>query len=159
MKDVLEVLNGRGHLTLKWDPDDPDEVAEARAMVESLKKDGYTFFVAEQISDDEVGRGGGTLLVKRIADPTAEEPEEAPAPEPKSLEDEEFPKPPPPEPNKCQAITAKGTPCSRNARPGSDYCGIRAHAALEGKAKTEKKPKKSKRKSRRTVAVRPMAGG
>lgn len=88
MPDSLEVLNGSGHLTLTWDPDDPAEVAKAREMVERLRSEGYVFFVVEDaVGSDTVSRGAGRIIVDRINDPTrppvpsAPPPSAAPAPE------------------------------------------------------------------------------
>lgn len=73
MTDTIEVLNGSGHLSLTWDPSNPEEVAKAKEEVEALKAAGYTFFeVAE-----------GNLIVERVKDPVRPPPyEAAPSPEP-----------------------------------------------------------------------------
>lgn len=68
--DTLEVLNGRGHLSLSWDPENADEVAAARAEVEQLKKAGYSFFLVNDVPADEVAAGHGALDVRKIDDPT-----------------------------------------------------------------------------------------
>lgn len=44
---VLEVLDPSGHITLRWSPDDPDSVEQARAEFEKLKAAGFAFFVDE----------------------------------------------------------------------------------------------------------------
>ena len=44
MTHVLEVMDASGHLTLTWDPDKPDEVAQARAEFARLKAAGFAFF-------------------------------------------------------------------------------------------------------------------
>lgn len=75
MPDTLEVLNGSGHLTLTWNPDDPVDVARAREMVTHLKSQGYTFFVvAGSVGDDTVEQGAGRIIVDRIDDPTVPPP-------------------------------------------------------------------------------------
>lgn len=77
--DTLEVLNGSGHLTLTWNPDDATEVARAREEVAKLKAAGYQFFLVDDGPADEVVAGHGSLIVKRLEDPTeAEAPIESP---------------------------------------------------------------------------------
>lgn len=67
---TLEVLNRSGHLTLKWNPEDPEDVAKAREAVAALKAEGYTFFaVAGRTGVDEVAAGNGYLIVDRVEDP------------------------------------------------------------------------------------------
>lgn len=68
-RDTLEVLNGSGHLSLSWDPENEREVAEARAEVERLKAAGYSFFLVNDGPADEVAAGHGALDVVRIEDP------------------------------------------------------------------------------------------
>lgn len=94
MSDTLEVLNGSGHLTLSWNPEDPDEVARARETVNHLKSQGYTFFVvAGSVGDDAVEQGAGRIIVDRIEDPTAPPLTIAPeAPASLALEASETPK-------------------------------------------------------------------
>ena len=53
--DVLEIMNGSGHITLTWDPSNPDDVAKARKEIDDLKAAGYTFFaVVGSPGDDEI---------------------------------------------------------------------------------------------------------
>ena len=59
MSDTLEILNGQGHLSISWDPDKPEEVAEARIEVERLKAIGYSFFLVDDGPADEVSAGHG----------------------------------------------------------------------------------------------------
>src|SRR3990167_7364426 len=40
----MEIMNGAGHLTLSWDPDDHASVATAQAEFERLRAAGYAFF-------------------------------------------------------------------------------------------------------------------
>jgi hypothetical protein len=142
---VLEVLNGMGHLTLKWDPENAAEVGEAKELVDRLKKQGYVFYVAEKVEGDEVGRGAGTLLVERIADPTAEDvPSPAAAPPTPDLT---VPK------KQCEAVTQAGKPCRHKAVKGDRFCGIHRNKL----DKTRRPPKK--KEGRTMVAVRPLAGG
>lgn len=70
MTDQLDVLNGSGHLSLRWDPDNESEVSEVRAEVKRLKAAGYSFFLTDRIPADEVSAGHGELLVQRVDDPT-----------------------------------------------------------------------------------------
>jgi hypothetical protein len=151
---IIEVLNGKGHLTLKWDPSDEEEVAEARAMVESLKKEGYVFYVAEKVEGDEVRKGAGTLLVRRIADPTVVDESSAPAPENTKIDEDPNNRPPglPEGPKKCEATTQAGKPCRRNAMKGEKMCGIH-------RKKKSTSSSSSGTTGRRSVAVRPLAGG
>jgi hypothetical protein len=51
----MEILNGDGHLTLSWDPDDQVSVARAQAEFERLLAAGYAFF-AEPASAVRVKR-------------------------------------------------------------------------------------------------------
>ena len=44
MTTTIEVLDPSGHLTLEWDPDDPQSVAAAEAEWEKLKDAGFAFF-------------------------------------------------------------------------------------------------------------------
>lgn len=102
MLHSLEVLNSSGHLTITWDPHKAEEVGEARAMVEKLREEGYTFFVvAGSTGKDEVEQGNGMILVRRIEDPTEDlppEPGEATAsPRPKRARKKTPGKPPPQE--------------------------------------------------------------
>ena len=69
--DTLEILTGRGHLTLTWDPELPEDVARARVEVERLRAAAYQFFLVEGGPADPVAAGRGTLEVRRINDPTA----------------------------------------------------------------------------------------
>lgn len=81
MLDSLEVLDASGHLTLTWDPTDPEQVSKAREEVERLRAAGYSFFaVVGSQGKDEVDAGNGTLLVERVKDPVRAIPA-APAPE------------------------------------------------------------------------------
>jgi hypothetical protein len=40
----LQIMDGSGHLTLSWDPADPETIARAEAEFERLKAAGYAFF-------------------------------------------------------------------------------------------------------------------
>ena len=166
MTHTMDVLGGDGHLTLTWDPAKPEEVAEARKMVEKLRKEGYTFFVvAGSPGSDEVEQGNGMIIVRRIEDPTDEKemPELAEALPPEPGEVIHLPDPPK---KKCQGKTQGGRPCKRTATKGTDYCPWHP----EGKTRTPKggKPKRSSQgqadqadqpTGRRHVAVRRMSGG
>lgn len=68
MTHTLEVLNSSGHLTLTWNPSDPNEVQKAKEEVEQLRAAGYSFFAVIE-DQDAVEAGNGTLLVHRIAAP------------------------------------------------------------------------------------------
>lgn len=43
----MEVLDASGHLTLTWDPHNPDETKKAREEFERLKAAGFAFFTEE----------------------------------------------------------------------------------------------------------------
>jgi len=45
--NTLEVLGPSGHVTLEWDPKDPESVATARAEFNRLKKCGFVFFTSK----------------------------------------------------------------------------------------------------------------
>lgn len=71
MGDVhtCDVLNPSGHLRLQWDPDSPEDVAQAEAEIERLRTLGYRFFAV--IGDGAVSAGGGALLFERVESPIA----------------------------------------------------------------------------------------
>ena len=64
--DSLEVLNGSGHLSVTWDPSNPEEIEKARQVVEDLKAVGYRFYA---VTDDPISSGNGNLIVERIETP------------------------------------------------------------------------------------------
>jgi hypothetical protein len=72
----IDVLNGKGHLTLEWNPDDQEAVDHMREEIDTLKKAGYTFFITEDELADEVAAGKGhligKLLVRRTENPVEE---------------------------------------------------------------------------------------
>ena len=77
----INVLGSQGHLSLEWDPADPESVANARAEVAKLRSMGYTFWLTESdIPADEIAAGNGHLIVKsqdevlvrQVDDPVAE---------------------------------------------------------------------------------------
>lgn len=69
MLNVLEVLNGSGHLTLTWDAGNAAEVAAIREEVARLKAAGYAFFTVEGAPADEVTAGHGELRCTRVDEP------------------------------------------------------------------------------------------
>lgn len=84
MTHTLEVLDSSGHLTLTWDPSDPEQVRKAREEVERLRAAGYTFFaVVGATGADEVEAGNGTLIVQRVESPFSALPAQAPSKPPK----------------------------------------------------------------------------
>jgi len=64
MLSVLEIMDPSGHLTLTWNPDNPDEVKTAKAEFERLKGCGYAFF-AEDKPQKKLGKRG-TLDVRPV---------------------------------------------------------------------------------------------
>jgi hypothetical protein len=44
MTCTLEVLDPSGHVTLQWDPDDPESVARAEAEFKRMQEAGFAFF-------------------------------------------------------------------------------------------------------------------
>lgn len=97
MRDTLEVLNVSGHLSLSWDPENEQEVAEVRAEVERLRAAGYSFFLVEDGGPaDAVAAGRGALNVRRIMDPILPPSIHEPTPpimEPPSVGDDDDPEP------------------------------------------------------------------
>lgn len=51
----MEILNGDGHLTLSWSPDDPESLARAKEEFDRLRAAGYAFF-ATPSGKGKVGR-------------------------------------------------------------------------------------------------------
>jgi hypothetical protein len=82
----LEVLDPTGHVTLQWDPDDPESVARAEAEFKRLQDAGFAFFTSsspdadqvEALDDDLRARGAldARLVVKR--EPVVEQVQEFP---------------------------------------------------------------------------------
>lgn len=66
MDSTIEVLNGSGHLSMKWDPADPEEVARARAEALHLYEAGYSFFLVDDTPADPIAAGRGELVVRRM---------------------------------------------------------------------------------------------
>jgi hypothetical protein len=65
MNGTLEVLDPTGHVTLTWDPNDPDAVRTAEDEFERLKTAGFAFFVNDA-ETDALGESG-TLDVRPAA--------------------------------------------------------------------------------------------
>lgn len=80
MFDTLEVLGSSGHITVTWNPEDPAEVAKARAEVESLRAAGYSFFAVVGETEDPLAEGRGSLIVERVASPIKGDATPTPAP-------------------------------------------------------------------------------
>lgn len=53
---VLEVLDPSGHVTLEWDPSDPESVKRAEAEFNRMRESGFTFFTTASPDADEVKR-------------------------------------------------------------------------------------------------------
>lgn len=78
VQDSIEVLGREGHLSLTWDPTNPEDVERAREEVNRLKEAGYSFFAVLQAEEGkELEQGDGSLVVRRIDDPLSPPPEEA----------------------------------------------------------------------------------
>ena len=75
MTGLLDILNcGAGHLAIRFEKDNPDEVVKARRIIQDMLRRGYTILVETE--------DGGTRRVKRF-DPKRDEyiiEELAPAP-------------------------------------------------------------------------------
>ena len=80
---VLEILGDKGYTTVEWDPDNPEEVAKARAEFDKLKAAGFLLFVVTEVDDlpVEVGRVTAQLASAPPLVP-AQTPEPVSAPEP-----------------------------------------------------------------------------
>jgi hypothetical protein len=59
--ETLEIPDASGHTTVRWDPDKPEEVAEAQGIIDNLKAKGYSFFEAEGEP--------GALTIRRVQSP------------------------------------------------------------------------------------------
>ena len=64
---AMDIMDKSGHLTLLWNPDNPESVAKAQDEFDRLRDQGYAFFVAGD-PDAEVSAlaGDGTLDVRPI---------------------------------------------------------------------------------------------
>ena len=67
MMGTLEVMDPCGHVTLTWDPDDPEQVAKAEAEFERLKGCGFAFFSADHAETEETALGTSGALDVRPA--------------------------------------------------------------------------------------------
>lgn len=77
---VLETLGPSGHVSMTWNPDDPDDLARAKAEFARLKAAGFVFFEADAAPDamppgDQragpmLARGAGRLDVRRVEVPS-----------------------------------------------------------------------------------------
>lgn len=144
---VLQILDSSGDLTLTWNPEDPEDVARARAEVDRLKAAGYTFFaVVGATGADEIECGNGELIVRHIQSPL--ELEEDLPPEP----GEEAPADP-----LCGHPGADGKPCSRKVGP-EGRCWQHSKKSTRSSSKTKTSTSK-KTRGKRSIAMRPMAGG
>jgi len=66
-KTVLHILCAEGDIRLTWDSSNQAEVAEARAAVLDLKRQGFQFFLIDgSLAPDEVSAGQGTLNCRRV---------------------------------------------------------------------------------------------
>lgn len=50
----MEVLDPSGHVTLKWDPDDPESVKKAEAEFGKMRDAGFAFFSSASVDADKV---------------------------------------------------------------------------------------------------------
>jgi hypothetical protein len=127
-ESTIEVLDASGHLSFKWDPNNPEDVARARLEVKRLKAMGYTFYavVSGEQHGDEVAVGNGQLVVEHIEEPL------------------------PPEPSVEDSLRASsGVMTSEEAAQAPEPVDVPEAAGS----------KKKGQKGKRTVAMRPMAGG
>lgn len=50
----MQVLDPSGHVTLVWDPDDPESVKKAEAEFEKMHAAGFAFFTSGSVDADRV---------------------------------------------------------------------------------------------------------
>ena len=134
--DSLHVLRGHGDLRLTWNPEEPEELARARAEVERLRAAGYQFFLVDDTPADTVTAGRGTLVVRRI-EPSAV----APALSVGRVDGREV----------AYTITSDPGGARSGEEPDADV-------AVEG-AGTEPTPRRRGRRPQKVVATRPLRGG
>lgn len=81
--NTLSILDHTGDTCLTWDASDPASVESMRATVETLKQQGYSFFLVDGRPADAVTAGAGTLIIRKLqAQEVTEAPEAVAAPEP-----------------------------------------------------------------------------
>lgn len=73
MTHLIHALTSAGDLTITWDPEQPDQVAEAQQAFEDLKAQGYQFFLVDGSTVEEITTGQGALKCRRV-EPEAVEP-------------------------------------------------------------------------------------
>lgn len=59
MTHEMEVLDATGHVTLRWDPADPESVAKARAEFDRMRGAGFAFFTTTAV--DALDPAAGTI--------------------------------------------------------------------------------------------------
>jgi hypothetical protein len=70
----MDVLDATGHLSLTWDPADPESVSKAKAEFEQLKAAGFAFFSTAGKTALRLGRTGelrGELVQTKEFEPEA----------------------------------------------------------------------------------------
>ena len=63
---TMEILDGSGHLTLSWNPNDPADVERAKAEFDTLKRAGFAFFASEQDGKPRLRIGKSGRLEGRL---------------------------------------------------------------------------------------------
>jgi|SRR6185437_16674172 len=61
---TIDFLDGSGHLSLTWDPQDQASVDKARAEFEALRDAGYSFF--RTVQEETFSAESGALEVRRV---------------------------------------------------------------------------------------------
>lgn len=64
--NTLEILDVTGHLTLSWNPHEPEDVARAKAEFDRLKSAGFAFFSSEEDEKPKLRIGKSGRLEGRL---------------------------------------------------------------------------------------------
>jgi hypothetical protein len=65
--NTLEILGREGHISVAWDPDNPEEVEKARAEFNRLLEAGFMLFVVTAVK--EFPEGAGEVTAELVAAP------------------------------------------------------------------------------------------
>lgn len=64
MTCAMEVLDASGHVTLWWDPDDPESVQKAEAEFQRMQDAGFAFFTDESPDAEPVSEMDDTVRAR-----------------------------------------------------------------------------------------------